>query len=289
VDPAEKWLKGRTRLWARLNRHGPAALPAGHDLKGHVVVVGWGRVGHHIVDVLGYVGAPRLVVEADANRVEELRKLGVPTLFGDAADSEIIGHARLAQARALVVTLPDEAATEVVVGAARAAAPKLPIIARAGTQMGVTLLARLGATDVIQPELEGGLEIVRSTLLRLGYPPSQVSAYTDVVRSEHYDVAITTPDEHRVLKELVAAAEGIELTWVKLEAGSPLVGQTLAGADLRARTGASVIALSREGKFMANPKSQTVFEAGDRVGLIGGPEQLEAALRVIGEEEEGGG
>jgi CPA2 family monovalent cation:H+ antiporter-2 len=235
------------------------------------------------VDVLGYMGAPRLVVEADASRVEQLRQLGVPTLFGDAAESEIISHARLDHARALVVTLPDEAATEVVVSAARAAAPKLPIIARAATQAGVALLGRLGATDVIHPELEGGLEIVRSTLLRLGYPLSQVSQYADVVRGEHYDVAISTPDEHRVLQQLVAAADGIELTWVKLEERSPLVGQTLAGADLRARTGASVIALSRDGQFVANPKSQTVFAAGDRVGLIGTPEQVENAAREIGE------
>jgi CPA2 family monovalent cation:H+ antiporter-2 len=283
IDPAEKWLKSRTGLWAQLNRHGPAALPAGHDLSGHVVVVGWGRVGHHIVDVLGYVGAPRLVVEADATRVEQLRKLGVPTLFGDAAESEIISHARLAHARALVVTLPDEAAAQVVVGAARAAAPDLPIIARAGTQAGVNVLARLGATDVIHPELEGGLEIVRSTLLRLGFPLSQVSQYADVVRREHYDIAISTPDEHRVLQQLMAAAEGIELTWVQLDEASPLVGQSLAGADLRARTGASVIALMRDGRLQANPKSQTVFEVGDRVGLIGTAEQVEVAVGTMRE------
>ena len=144
----------------------------------------------------------------------------------------------------------------------------------------MTLLARIGATDVIHPELEGGLEIVRSTLLRLGYPSSQASQFADVVRSEHYDLAISSPDEHRVLEQLVAAADGIELTWMRLDEGSPLVGQTLAGADLRAKTGASVIALSREGKLSANPKSQTVFEAGDRVGLIGTPEQMEAALSL---------
>jgi len=84
----------------------------------------------------------------------------------------------------------------------------------------------------------------------------------------------------------MAAAEGIELTWVQLDEGSPLVGQSLAGADLRARTGASVIALMRGGRLQANPKSQTVFEAGDRVGLIGTEEQVEAARREIGEIEE---
>ena len=65
----------------------------------------------------------------------------------------------------LVVTLPDEAATEIVVAGARERAPDLPIIARAATRSGVHNLVELGAQDVIHPELEGGLEVVRHTLL----------------------------------------------------------------------------------------------------------------------------
>ncbi len=88
-------------------------------LSGHVVVVGYGRVGEHIVTVLGRLGIPRLVVELDIGRAVELDQQGVPTLYGDAADSEVLDHAGLSRARALVVTLPDEAACEVVVAAGR--------------------------------------------------------------------------------------------------------------------------------------------------------------------------
>ncbi|MCC6189324.1 MAG: cation:proton antiporter [Anaerolineales bacterium] len=278
IEPAERWLRSRPALWARLNRHGPETLPAGHSLQGHVVVVGWGRVGHHIVDVLNHLGAPRLVIEADAPRVEALRRLGVPTLFGDAANSEVMAHAHLERARALVVTLPDEAASQVVVAAARRLAPNLPIIARAATQEGVAHLAALGAQDVVHPELAGGLEIVRSTLLRLGYLAHQVEQYANIVRREHYDLAVNTPDENRILRQLISAARDIDLTWVRLGEGDPLVGQTLAQADLRAQTGASVVALYRDGRLLANPKSQTVFQSGDHVGLIGEPEQIAAAF-----------
>ncbi len=277
IGPVENLLQRFPALWRRLNHHGPAPAPLNAGLRGHVVVVGWGRVGHHIVDVLGYVKVPRLVVEMDAVRVEALQQLGVPTLFGDAANSEILTHARLDRARALVVTVPDEANAALVVSTARRMAPELPIIVRASTEAGVTRLASLGAQDVIHPELEGGLAIVRHALIRLGLPLREVQKYADVVRQEHYDVSINTPAEYRVLHQLLNVAREIEVTWVRLPAEHLLIGRTLAEADVRSRTGASVVAIFREGQLIPNPKSGTVFQPDDRVGLIGDQEHLEAA------------
>jgi CPA2 family monovalent cation:H+ antiporter-2 len=222
-----------------------------------------------------------LVVEADATRVQRLAALGVPTLFGDASNSEILRHAGLEHARALVVSLPDEAATATVVVAARQMAPELPIVARAVTEAGVTELSRLGAAEVIHPELEGGLEIVRHTLLRLGLPLREVQRYVDVVRHEHYHLEIDTPEERRVLQQIIDATHGLEIAWVRLSPASEVAGQTLADANLRARTGASVVAILRDGHLAANPKSQTVLTAGDRLGFIGDPEQITAAEALL--------
>ncbi|MCC7360899.1 MAG: cation:proton antiporter [Anaerolineales bacterium] len=185
VDPVERWLQRRPSLWARLNRHGPPLSVKTTHLEGHVVVVGWGRVGHHIVELLGRLGLPRLVVETDANLVVELRQQNVPALFGDAANSEVLSHAALSHARALVITIPEETAAEMVVATARQLAPDLPLIVRAATQTGIDRLMQLGAQDVIHPELEGGLAIVRHTLLRLGYTDDEVDAHTDRLRREH--------------------------------------------------------------------------------------------------------
>jgi len=208
--------------------------------------------------------------------------LGVPTLFGDASNSDILQHAALDKARALVITLPDEAASVTVVTTARQVAPNLPIIARAVTEEGVTRLSQLGASDVIHPELEGGLEIVRSTLLRLGLHARDVLRYTDQVRAEHYDVSINTEEERRVLQQIINASENLEIAWMRLVPDSPVAGQTLAEANLRARTGASVVAILRDGHLAPNPKSQTVLTAGDRLGFIGEPEQIAAAETLLG-------
>lgn len=280
VHPIASWLKKHPDLWARLDRHGPApALP--EQLENHVVVVGYGRVGHHIVDVLEYLKLPRLVVDAEVTRLAELEKLGVPTLFGDAANSEVLKHAGLTRARALVVTVPDEATAEVVVASARALAPQLSIIARAGTQSGVARLAKLGAQDVIHPELEGGLEIVRHTLLRLGLPPVEVQKYTDVVRRDHYDITVSTPEEYRLLEQLAYAQRGLELVWHQVDQAGPLIYQTVMSAGIRDRTGASVVAVLRGEQVIANPKSAFQFQPGDIVGLIGEESQIRAAQEFL--------
>lgn len=201
------WIEAHLRkvpaFWSLLDRHGPDQAPVAESLRDHVVVIGCGRVGQHLVNVLGHLGILRLVVELDIGRVTELERQGVPTLYGDAANSDILSLVHLKQARAVVVTLPDEAAAAIAVATVRAEAPHVPIIVRAATQEGVHRLFALGAQHVIYPELEGGLQMMRETLERLGYLESKVQEYSDAVRDSRYDLSVSTDAEQRVLEQMV--------------------------------------------------------------------------------------
>lgn len=282
---AEHFLERMPRLWRQLDRHvTPPPLPK--RMSGHVVVVGYGRVGQYTVNVLRRVEVPLLVIEQDFQSAVGFQKQGVPTLAGDAANSEILTHASLDKARALVVTISDENAAELVVAAAHILAPQLRIIARASTSDGVKRLAQLGANDVIHPELEGGLEIVRHALLALSYPMGQVQQYIDRVRRDSYEAAYTGLEEAHLLDQLVATVRGMEIVWRRVDGSSTIVGKTLAEANLRSQTGASIIALVRNYEVQANPKSTTVFQVGDLLGFIGDAEQIAAIEQVIAPETE---
>jgi CPA2 family monovalent cation:H+ antiporter-2 len=250
-------------------------------MRDHVVLVGYGRVGTQIVQVLKYLGLSYLVVEQDAERASDLQKEGVHALFGDAANSEILTHANLDAAQALVVTVPNETTAELIVVAAHDLAPNLPIVARAGTQAGILRLMKHGANHVIQPELEGGLEIVRHTLLALNYPMLQIQTYVDSVRHDAYETIHNDEDQHEMLDKLVRAVRGVEIGWHAISAASPVVGQSLAEANIRNVIGASIVALMRENKVIPNPKSDTQLLEGDMVGLIGNAEQVEAAGKLL--------
>ncbi len=281
IPHVEAFLQRFPAWWRLLDRHGPTPQPPAEKLADHVVIVGYGQVGQHIVTVLGHLSVPRLIVELDAGRLAEFEQQGVPTLFGDAANSEVLTYTHLERARALVVTVPNESAAEIIVAAAHEIAPKLPVIVRAATRSGVERLARLGARDVIHPELEGGLEVLRHTLLALGYPMLEVQQYADAVRHDQYDLTVSTHEEHWVLDRLLNTVRGMEIAWVLLDEASPLAGKTLAQANIRAHTEASVIAILRDQHVIANPKSATALHAGDIVGLIGERAQIEASRRLL--------
>jgi monovalent cation:H+ antiporter-2, CPA2 family len=209
------WIEAQLRkvpaFWSLLDRHGSVQAPIEEPLQDHVVVIGCGRVGQHLVNVLGHLSIPRLVVEQDIGRVTELQRQAIPTLYGDAANSDILSRVHLKQARAVIVTLPDEAAAAIVVATARAEAPHVPIIVRASTRDGVHQLFELGAQHVIYPELEGGLEMVRETLGGMGYRESDVQEYTDAVRGSHYDLSNSTGVEQRALEQMLGENKQDEL------------------------------------------------------------------------------
>jgi CPA2 family monovalent cation:H+ antiporter-2 len=282
----ESALKRFPALWQRLNKQGPLPPPPEEPLSEHVVIVGYGRVGGHLVDVLDTLNIPYLVIEDDLERAKALEKRRAVVLYGNAANSEVIVHAGLERARALVVTLPEEDTGALVVAAAREINPGLPIIARAATEEGVAYLSKLGALHVIHPELEGGLEMVHHTLLQLGFPLREVHEYSETVRKDHYSFAIDSDAEHRSLHDMLRAFEGIEIIWLTLIETSPIAGMSLADANLRARSGGSVVALIRDGKLIPNPKSASVLLAGDRLGVIGEGEQIEAVKKLVQGEEE---
>jgi CPA2 family monovalent cation:H+ antiporter-2 len=281
IQPTERFLRGVPFLWRHMERGGPTPEAFTEQMENHVVIVGYGRVGRHIGGILQRLGEEFLVIEQDMAYTTELQGQGIKTMFGDAANSEILTHVCLDCARALVVTVPNETTAELIVGAAHIISPDLPIIVRAETEDRLDDLNRLGATHVINPELEGGLEILRYTLLTLDYSTGQIQHYIDTVRSDTYEGIWPGDRGYPVLDQLLMSTRGVEIAWLPLDEQSPIVGRTLAEANIRSRVGASVVALVRDQHVTANPKSHVRFEPGDLLGLIGDPHELEAAERYI--------
>lgn len=280
IGPVERFLRSDNGFWRLLDRHGDT-FALKDRLSDHVVVIGYGRVGHHIVDVLQKLGISLVVIDSELERVEELAELGIPVLYGDAGNSEVISQANLPGARLLVVTTPDDASTSIIVASARAEAPELHIVARASSDTSLSQLYSLGARHVIQPELEGGLQMVRRTLLELGLSLRKVQQYTDAVRSDRYDSAINTVDERHFLNELLRASDNLELVWVPLGENSEVVGKALADSNLREATGASVVAISRQNKLITNPQPKTVLKKDDVIGMIGSQESTDMARKTL--------
>ncbi len=282
IMPAlENTLRRLPGFWRKLEANIPLPEIKQDQLVDHVVIIGYGRVGKQLVDVLENLSIPLLVIEADAERTDMLNQKQIPTLYGDAGNSEVINYAHLDRAKVLVTTVPDETTAILIVTAAKNLNPDLPVIARAATVEGVRYLAQLGAQHIVHPELEGGLELVHHTLLSLGFPLQEVHLLAEAIRRDHYDFQPSTDDEHQSLHDLLLALKDIEIVWLEISADSVLIGKSLVEANIRSQTGASIVALVRDNQLTANPKSQTVFQVGDRVGVMGEKEQIDIVRGLL--------
>ena len=136
------------------------------SLKGHIVLVGFGRVGSRVGDELEREKLPFLVIEDRAELVETLRTRGIETIRGNAAAPEVIAAANPAEARSLLIAIPDGYEAGQIVEQGRAANPAIEIIARAHSDEEVAHLQHYGADLVIMGENEIAHRMVERALGR---------------------------------------------------------------------------------------------------------------------------
>jgi CPA2 family monovalent cation:H+ antiporter-2 len=158
------WADARARINAD-DDAGNAALP---PLDGHVIVIGHGRVGGAITPVLQRAGVPFVVIDRDRPRFEALRGRGIPVLYGDAAQPELLAQAGVDKARVLLVATAESFQARRAVEVARARNPRLAIFARTHSYTEQAALREIGADQAVMGEHELAVTLTRLTLARLG-------------------------------------------------------------------------------------------------------------------------
>jgi CPA2 family monovalent cation:H+ antiporter-2 len=148
------------------------------------VLIGFGRVGRMVADMLAHHGQTYLAVEADIDVVSDARAAGYPVLFGDVARPELVDRLGLASARALILTMDDPVLTVRLARRMRSVAPDLPIIARARDAGHAAELYRAGVTDAVPETLESSLQLSEAVLVDLGVAMGPVIASIHEKRDE---------------------------------------------------------------------------------------------------------
>ena len=241
--------------------------PAGEGLRGHLVLCGYGRVGSAIGTALSTFGIPYLVVEIDPDLAATLRNRGIPTLFGDAAHRDILHRAGVDKASVVVVTIPDPDRTRLAVMNARRLNPDAPILARAHRTTYHEVLARAGATETIQPELEAASTLIRHAFSYLKVPDKQTRAY---LRGFHK--AMDTLQE-KASESPLSFAEVREFSL----SDSDLVDRSIRNSEIWERFHVAVVSVTRStGETLLNPDLNTVLNKGDKLRVLGFPGEVDA-------------
>ena len=161
-----------------------AAEPVVENDGPRTVLIGFGRVGRMVADMLTVHGQPFLAVEADIDAVADARRQGYPVLFGDVARGELVDRLDLAGARALILTMDDPVLTVRLTRRIRAVAPTLTIVARARDARHAAELYKAGVTDAVPETLESSLQLSEAVLVDLGVAMGPVIASIHEKRDE---------------------------------------------------------------------------------------------------------
>ena len=160
---------------------GGAAPPS---LSGHVIIVGFGRVGQLLGQVMARQGVSFLAIENDAEVVARWHPAGLPIYFGNAARVELLEKVHASHAASIVLTMDEPEATLQAVLAIHRTYPHLPLLARARDETHALHLLRAGATQVIPETLETGLQLAVFALQALGMSDTDATRLAQVEREQ---------------------------------------------------------------------------------------------------------
>lgn len=159
IEPLQRWLREHSALARRLEMpvDPTATLPMTTDAKylaGHVVLVGYGRVGKRIAQQLTEQGLPVVVVEQSRERVEQLREEGFAAVSGDAEEPGTLVQAHVTGAKWLVSAIPDTFSVRQMVETARMLNPDIQILVRSHNEEEAAMLQKEGVGKVFLGEVE---------------------------------------------------------------------------------------------------------------------------------------
>jgi len=256
-------------------------------LTDHVIIVGFGVNGKNLAKVLKNLEIPRVVIETNPFTVRGERSLGEEILFGDASKPEILEHARIEDARIVVIAISDAAASRRIAALARQMNPSIHIIVRTRYLLEMEPLFKLGVNEVIPEEFETSVEILSRVLKRFLVPQDIVEECIADVRRDGYEMLRTVSKRHSHAVGIAGFLSGAEIGSFRVQKGAPVEAETLRGGMLRARSGATVVAIKRGQEITPNPDPVWEFRADDIALLLGTPEQMRAAARLF-EPQPGG-
>ncbi|WP_421730216.1 cation:proton antiporter [Brevundimonas sp.] len=170
----------------------PAITP-----EGKVLIVGFGRVGRLVGEMLAAHGQAFVALDSDAGAVAAARKEGYEIYYGDAGRAEMLSLCGVRSARALVVTMDAPGKVDEVVVAARALRDDMIVIARARDDRHAARLYGLGVTDAVPETTEASLQLAENVLVDLGVPMGLVLASVHEKRDEFRAVFQAASPENR--------------------------------------------------------------------------------------------
>jgi len=154
------------------------------NIKNHVILCGYGRIGAYIGRALLIADIPFLAIDYNFSIVNKAKKMGINIIYGDPTDPNILDYAEVETAMALVLALPDRISQESIIVSAKTVNKNIIIISRAHQKTDKQRMRDLGANFVVQPETEASLSIIKKLFLLKQLPKEEIVRHLQYLKKE---------------------------------------------------------------------------------------------------------
>jgi len=247
----------------------------------HLIVVGFGINGRNVARAARIASVPYIIIEMNPETVRHEKAMGEPIFYGDATQEAIFHHAGIQNARIIVITIADAAATRNITALARRMNPNIHIIARTRFLQEMEPLYEVGADEVIPEEFETSVEIFARVLSKYLIPKDEIERFIRDVRSDGYHMFRSLSVEPASFSDVRHCLPDIEISTFRLSDTSTLVGKTLGETEMRKKYGVTVLAVRRDGTTISNPDITLRFAANDILFILGKPEQFASVTNLF--------
>jgi len=250
-------------------------------LENHVIVMGFGIGGQLVARAMRDLGVPYVILELNGATVQRAKAEGEHIFYGDATSPESLRAAGIDRAVAIVCLLSDPDAAERMVKAARQLSPGIPIVVRTRYRLEAERLHAIGASVAVAEELEASLEVAAQLLARLNVAGNTIETLLDVFRRESIS-ARTVRAPSPMLQSLPDPIRRMPIATHRIDRGDGAVGQTISDLNLRADTGASILAIQRGEQYITALSPDERIQEGDVMYLMGdGSDIMLARERLV--------
>ena len=251
------------------------------SLAGHTIIAGYGLNGRNLARTLKATHIPYVVLEVNADTIRKAREEGEPIIYGDITRKDVLLRAGVDCAKVIVFAISDYSATRIAVQTVRLLNPSIFILIRTRYAAEVDELYRIGADQVIPEEFETSVEIFSRVLHEYHVPSNVIANQVQLVRLEGYKMLRGLSLDQENLGRIASFFAGATVDNILIEPKSPAASRTLRELDIRKRTGATVIAVARNGEAVTNPGPDFALQPDDIVVLLGAHRDLDQAVNLL--------
>lgn len=258
------------------------ALPENKNLKDHVIICGFGRVGQTVSRFLKQESIDFVAIDIDPLRTRKAREAGENILFGSSRQTELLKAAHLSKAKLVVIAFGGDKQSLEVIQKVRSLSPNVPILVRTRNDDQLDLLHEAGANQVVPEILEGSLMLVSQVLSLTGVPFSRIMRRVQAERKNHYNhLHGFFQGEHTDMSP--EAIDRIEFAHaILINADSFGCGKSIESLTLDEKH-VNVIALKRGDVETESPNENIILQVQDTLIVRGKPSHVEKVERFVQE------